>query len=152
MILYNEKIFKRCFCYSKRYWYKNIANIPLYFKLLHHLIKYGYDEYATWETFDWFIDTMKSILTIYRADHMGYPVTWNDDIAQEEPDMLCEQYDKDLDRMIELLDCMDENSPRYDAEEYQTGREVYEKLYKEMFAAKDEFFELLSKYFYSLWD
>ena len=74
MLFYNKRIFQRCFCYRAKYWYKNIANIPLYFKLMYHLIKHGYDEYATWETFNWFIDTMKSILISYRKNHYGVPI------------------------------------------------------------------------------
>lgn len=137
-MFYNKKIFKRCFCYRGRYWYKNIKHIPLYFKLMHHLVKYGYDEYATWETFNWFIDTMKPILTSYRNNHCGFP--W--DLSEEE-------WDKIIDRMIELLDLMDECNPKYESEEYVLG---CNKQYKEMEEAKDEFFQLFAKHFYSLWD
>ena len=85
MLFYNEKIFKRCFNWRGKYWYKNIKEIPLYFRLMHHLIKYGYDEYATWETFDWFINIMKDILTYYRKHHHGYPVpSFDDDYSIEE--------------------------------------------------------------------
>lgn len=147
MLFYNEKIFKRCFDWRGKYWYKNIKEIPLYFRLMHHLIKHGYDEYATWETFDWFIDTMKDILTYYRNHHQGYPVSSNfNDMLDEE---LAAEYDKDLDKMISLLNDMDENSPKYETEEYQKD---YKKLCNEMFAAKDEFFKLFAKHFYSLWD
>lgn len=147
MLFYNEKIFKRCFDWRGKYWYKNIAEIPLYFKLMHHLIKHGYDEYATWETFDWFINTMKDILTYYRNHHDGYPVAPNfNELLQDEIE---EKYDKDLDKMISLLNDMDENSPKYEAEEYDKEPN---KRYEEMFAAKDEFFKLFSKYFYDLWD
>ena len=147
MLFYNERIFKRCFNWRGKYWYKNIKEIPLYFRLMHHLIKHGYDEYATWETFDWFIDTMKDILTYYRNHHQGYPVAPNfNDLLQEELDA---EYDKDLDKMISLLDDMDENNPKYEAEEYQKD---YGKHYEEMNIAKDEFFKLFAKYFYNLWD
>jgi hypothetical protein len=114
---------------------------------MHHLIKHGYDEYATWETFDWFIDTMRDILTYYRNHHDGYPVAPNfNELLQEELDI---EYDNDLDKMISLLNDMDENNPKYEAEEYQKD---YGKHYEEMNAAKDEFFKLFSKYFYNLWD
>lgn len=147
MLFYNEKIFKRCFDHRGKYWYKNIKEIPLYFRLMNHLIKHGYDEYATWETFDWFIDTMKDILTYYRNNHYGYPVAPNfNDMMQEELNI---EYDKDLDKMISLLNDMDENSSKYDAEEYDKD---IKKKYDEIYAAKDEFFKLFAKHFYDLWD
>ena len=142
MIFYNEKIFKRCFHYKGKYWYKNIKEIPLYFRLIHHLIKYGYDEYATWETFNWFIDTMKSILPQYH-DHMGVPIViddYTDDKESENED----KWHSIIDRMIELLALMDEKN--------YFNYESYKDQCKEMNAAKDEFFELFAKYFYNLWD
>ena len=136
--MYNKKIFQRCFHYRKKYWYKNLKNIPLYFKLIHHLMKKGYDEYATWETFYWFIDTMKPILQDYKKTMQGYPANMTE-----------EEWNKIIDRMIELLDLMDENNKKYLAEEYRkyplkgdTEREI----------AKNEFFKLFSEYFYNLWD
>ena len=134
-MFYNEKIFKRCFNYRGKYWYKNIEYIPLYFKQMHFLIKHGYDKYAHWETFNWFIDTMSSVLKKYRKIHYGYP--WN---------MELDEWDAIIDRMIELLDLMDEDSQTY--QDY----EDYKKLLEDMNSAKDEFFELFSKYFYHLWD
>lgn len=151
MFFYNKKIFDRCFCWNRRYWYKNIKNIPLYFKLMHHLIKYGYDEYAIWETFDWFIDTMRSILPNYHKS-IGTPILVDNfpDVIQSDEDQKIEddnrsKWDGIIDRMIELLDLMDENNIVYDGVDF---REQHSK----MSAAKDEFFELFSKYFYDLWD
>ncbi len=147
MLFYNEKIFKRCFYHPARYWYKNIKNIPLYFKLMHHLIKHGYDEYATWETFDWFIDTMKEILTTYRKNHNGYPVfnvALMDDDSKEFK-AIREKYDGDIDKMIDLLDAMDENSERY-------ANKLHSEKHNLMNAAKYEFFKLFAQYFYDLWD
>jgi hypothetical protein len=144
-MFYNKKIFKRCFCYRGRYWYKNIKRIPLYFKLMHHLIKHGYDEYATWETFNWFIDTMKEILKTYREGHIGYPVASFDN---EELQKLANiAYDADIDKMIVLLDKMDEEY--YSNVEYSGD---YRRINNEMNESKDEFFQLFTKHFYSLWD
>lgn len=152
MIFYNEKIFKRCFNHRGKYWYRNIKEIPLYFKLMHYLIKHGYDEYATWETFNWFIDTMKSILPYYKdEDRWGTPIVtdYNPydphlDLTDEENEELIkknqEVWHGIINRMIELLDWMDDGS-WFDEEDR-------EKMNK----AKDEFFELFSKYFYNLWD
>ena len=145
MLFYNEKIFKRCFGWSKKYWYKNLKHIPLYFRIMHHLIKYGYDEYAHWETFSWFMDTMKPILVHFRNNHTGYPIYGEDDGFEVQ----AKEYDAEIDKMISLLDDMDENNPKYETEEYHND---YKKMYDEMFAAKDEFFRLFAKHFYSLWD
>ena len=107
---------------------------------MHHLIKYGYDEYATWETFSWFTDTMRSVLTNYHKNHCGYPVEMSE-----------AEWDKTIDRMIELLDLMDDGNPKYDEEEYDGGSGL-QRQHTEMEAAKDEFFALFSKYFYNMWD
>ena len=144
MIFYNEKIFKRCFNYKGRYWYKNIKYIPLYFQLMHHLIKHGYDEYATWETFSWFIDTMKPILKEYNHTRNAAPIVLdNFDIDDSEEN--AELWGDIINRMIELLDLMDECNPKYE------GMDLNQE-FKERSAAKDEFFGLFSKYFYALWD
>lgn len=147
MIFYNEDIFKRCFDYPKRYWYKNIKYIPLYFKQLHHLIKYGYDPYAHWETFDWFIKTMKPILVTYRDNHDGVPIILDDyDGFDEEMSKQNEQmWNGIIDRMIELLDNMDEGNPKYEDMDWKN-------IEDEKHVAKDEFFRLFSKYFWNLWD
>jgi hypothetical protein len=113
---------------------------------MHHLIKYGYDEYATWETYNWFIDTMKSVLTKYNSNRYGIKIitgNWSD-IEENE-----KAWNDVINRMIELLDLMDRSNPKYDTEEYDTD---YEKKDSEMEAAKEEFFQLFSEYFYYLWD
>lgn len=152
MLFYNEKIFKRCFDWRGKYWYKNIKEIPLYFKLMHHLIKHGYDEYATWETFDWFVDTMKDILTYYRNHHDGYPVssTFNDLLDEK----LAAEYDKELDEMIYHLYYMDEHNVADELskgmpEDWIPNRLTIDEI---MERHKDEFFKLFAKHFYNLWD
>jgi hypothetical protein len=147
MLFYNKKIFKRCFNWKGKYWYKNIKEVPLYFKLMRHLIKHGYDEYATWETFDWFIDTMKEILTSYRNNHDGYPVSSS--IISYDEEKIVKEYDAGLDKMISLLGDMDECNPKYKADEYNKNPD---NKSEEMYAAKDEFVKLFSEYFYNLWD
>lgn len=152
MLFYNERIFKRCFDWRGKYWYKNIKEIPLYFKLMHHLIKHGYDEYATWETFDWFIDTMTDVLKTYRNGHIGYPVASYDD--KEKQDAANIEYDADLDEMIQHLYMMDE---MHVIESLQEGmpdgwRPSHISVNEIMERHKDEFFKLFAKHFYSLWD
>lgn len=148
-MLYGHKlIFKRCFSYRPRYWYENIKYIPLYFKQVYHLLKYGYDEGATWETFDWFIENMRAILTKYRKYHSGFAII-DENLSSDSNEAL---WDATIDRMIELLNLMDEANPKYKADEYHGAIENVDRQYDEMNAAKEEFFELFSKYFYYLWD
>lgn len=145
-MLYNKLIFDRCFCYPKRWWYKNLKNIPLYFKLIHKLIKYGYDEYATWETFNWFIYTMQSVLEVYKNTRNSSPNL--EGLNIEESD---KKWDEILNEMIRLLRIMDESNPIYSTDHYK-GFEGMKKKGNEMNKAKDEFFRLFSTYFWNLWD
>ena len=154
-MFYNKKIFQRCFRYKGRYWYKNIKEIPLYFRLIHHLVKHGYDEYAAWETFSWFISIMKLILIEYREGRQSTPIVidnypWiiktEEDEAKERENEA--KWESIVNRMIELLDDMDEYSPKYDDYEFKDLK----RKNAEMESAKNEFFELFSKYFYDLWD
>ena len=154
--MYNKRIFKRWFNERGIRFFKNFLHIPKYFKQMNFLIKNGYDEWATFETFDWFTYTMKSILTKLRNNHFGSPQVIDDfptDIPYEENKELCDRKFKEnedkwngiLDRMIYLLGEMDENNEKYD-------NNNYEENMKMMNEAKDEFFTLFSKYFYYLWD
>ena len=145
-MLYNKKIFKRVFSYNKKYWYKNLTQIPRYFRTINYLVKNGYDGYAEWETYYWFIETMRNILTEYRKDHTGYPCG-----------ITCEEWEANIDEMISLLNDMDELNPKYKAEEYQMdfhGNKLQDvmKVDEEMEKAKDKFFKLFAEHFYSLWD
>ena len=155
-MFYNKRIFQRCFSYKGRYWYKNLKYIPLYFKLIHRLVKNGYDEYAEWETFNWFIDTMKPILKNYNANRYGTAIVIDNyfellESGEDADERNEEAWDDIVNRMIELLDLMDECNPKYDTE-IGCDIDIYKKNNEEMCAAKDEFFELFSKYFYDLWD
>lgn len=152
--MYNKRIFKRCFSYSGKYWYKNIKQIPRYFKLIHHLIKYGYDEYATWETFDWFIYTIRDILKYYRSNHHSVPILIEDypfdscdnrEESKEKRKLNDELWDSIIDKMISLLDDMDENNHKYEKLDFYKKDELIEK-------SKNEFFKLFSEHFYRLWD
>ena len=139
-MLYNKQIFKRCFSFPARYWYKNLKYIPLYFQQLHFLVKHGYDEYATWETFNWFITTMRDVLRRYRGTHISYPYDQNSD-----PDTQWDSWNSTIDKMISLLDDMDEDNEKYKDMDMRQMRAPLD-------AAKDEFFALFAKYFYHLWD
>ena len=138
-MFYNKKIFKRCFNFKGKQSWKNMKEIPRYCYLMKFLVKNGYDEYATWETFNWFIITMKDILTRYKERDSGTPCVLGDDVEDIFSDEAMEQNEKEwnhaLDEMLSLLDKMNEKTE-----------------YKERCAAKDRFFVLFSHYFYNLWD
>lgn len=156
MLFYNKNIFERCFNHKGKYWYKNIKEIPLYFKLMHYLIKHGYDEYATWEIFNWFTEVMKSILINYNANRFGTPIILENYFELLKSDANVDEeneraWDHIIKRMIELLELMDERNSKYNSKEYD-GTDGYNRMHDEMCAAKDEFFVLFSKYFYHLWD
>ena len=76
----------------------------------------------------------------------------------DERDAIHDKWNAIIDRMIELLDLMDEANPIYDIDfpADEAAREEWLKITKEniekMYSAKDEFFELFSTYFYHLWD
>jgi hypothetical protein len=135
MILYNKTVFKRCFSYRPRYWYKNIRYIPLYFKQLHYLIKHGHDVGATWDVYLWFQDTMQHVLTELRKNHHGTPCLEIEEGFFPESDEDWEKQDKlwneTLDEMIFLLNEMNEETcskrNQYDDEWYKAFSEFSKK-------------------------
>ena len=120
----NKRILKRCFGYRGKRFYMNVKMVPEYIRETHFLKKHGYDISAQWATCAWFVEVMKEILKYHR-----YQGHWH----------------SELDKMIALLDEMDENNPKYDKMDS-------EESLNNMNKAKDEFFTLFSKYFYKLWD
>ena len=144
-MFYNEKIFKRFFRFKGKKWYKNILQIPGYFKAINSLVKTGYDEYATWETYHWFITTVSDVLKDYKENKTGYPELVGD---EDDPDFAEKNemfWDEQIDNMVELLTLMDDTNPYYEDMDPETGENMRE-------ISKEKFFELFSKYFYYLWD
>jgi len=131
----------------------NVKGIIPYFKAMHHLAKYGYDDLAVWETASYFIHTMRSILIKYSETRSGTPVLVENyplgvPKTDEEKRIVLEnslKWEAIINRMIHLLDLMDEDNSLYDDLEYG---EIFSNINK----AKEEFFGLFSKYFYHLWD
>lgn len=127
------------FMFRSKNWWRNLKDIPIFIKRIFFTLKHGYSPVAQWETFCWFIAVMREILINYRDNRTGTPVV----IPDYNADSLISEnknigaYNNILNEMIELLDKMDE----YD----NTSLEA-------MDSAKNKFFELFSKYFYTLWD
>lgn len=135
------------FMFHGKNWWRNLKDIPIFFQRIFFTLKHGYSPVAQWETFEWFIAVMREILINYRDNRTGTPVVipdYNiDDLISENKNI--EIYNNILNEMIELLDKMDECNSTYNGVSL-------EEMHSAMNAAKDKFFELFSKYFYTLWD
>nr|DAJ34555.1 MAG TPA: hypothetical protein [Caudoviricetes sp.] len=135
------------FMFHDKNWWRNLKDIPIFFQRIFFTLKHGYSPVAQWETFEWFIAVMREILINYRDNRTGTPVVipdYNiDDLISENKNI--EIYNNILNEMIELLDKMDECNSTYNGVSL-------EEMHSAMNAAKDKFFELFSKYFYTLWD
>ena len=139
------------FNFRGHYFWRNIKDIPIFIKRIFFTLKHGYSPQAQWETSDWFIDTMHEIFTWHRYHRMGtgYILDEPPEIDNDEQfKRNIKAYNDGLDKMIELLDRMDERNEIYDNLE----PDDWEKIYKMREAACEEFFKLFKKYFYYLWD
>ena len=135
------------FMFHGKDWWRNLKDIPIFIKRIFFTLKHGYSPVAQWETFSWFISVMREILINYRDNRTGTPVVipgYNiDDLISENKNI--EIYNNILNKMIKLLDQMDENNSAY-------NDVSLEEMHSAMDTAKNKFFELFSKYFYTLWD
>lgn len=135
------------FMFRGKSWWRNLKDIPIFIKRIFFTLKHGYSPVAQWETFGWFIAVMREILINYRDNRMGTPVVIPDydadDLISENKNI--EIYNNILNEMIELLDKMDECNSTYNGVSL-------EEMHSAMDSAKNKFFELFSKYFYTLWD
>ena len=135
------------FMFHGKDWWRNLKDIPIFIKRIFFTLKHGYSPVAQWETFGWFITVMREILINYRDNRMGTPVVIPgydvDDLISENKNV--NVYNSLLDGMITLLDKMDENNSAY-------NDVSLEEMHSAMDSAKNKFFELFSKYFYTLWD
>ena len=135
------------FMFHGKDWWRNLKDIPIFIKRIFFTLKHGYSPVAQWETFGWFVAVMREILVNYRDNRMGTPVVipdYNiDDLISENKNI--EIYNNILNEMIELLDKMDECNSTYNGVSL-------EEMHSAMDTAKNKFFELFSKYFYTLWD
>lgn len=137
------------FMYRGKNFWRNIKDIPIFIKRIFFTLKHGYSPVAQFETFEWFMDVMKEIITNYRYNRMGSPVVIDNffDVKEENSNDVVneEAYNAILDRMIVLLDLMDEHNQLYDDMDWKEADKKKED-------AKNEFFKLFSERFYGLWD
>ena len=130
------------FMFHGKSWWRNLKDIPIFIKRIFFVLKHGYSPVAQWEIYEWFMSVMKEILTNYRYNRMGSPVVIDNsfDVVVNE-----EEYNAILDRMIVLLDLMDEHNQLYNDMDWKEADKKKED-------AKNEFFKLFSEQFYGLWD
>ena len=137
------------FVFRGKNWWRNLKDIPIFIKRIFFTLKHGYSPVAQFETFEWFMDVMKEILTNYRYHRMGSPVVIDNffDVKEENSNDVVneEAYNAILDRMIVLLDLMDEHNQLYNDMDWKEADKKKED-------AKNEFFKLFSEQFYRLWD
>lgn len=139
------------FNFCGRYFWRNIKDIPIFIERIFFTLKHGYAPQAKFETFNWFIDTIYEILIWHRYHRVGTgyildePVDLNN---KEQDERNIKAYNDGLDRMIELLDQMNEDNEMYDNLEPDDWKKKSEMIE----AATEEFFKLFNKYFYYLWD
>ena len=137
------------FVFRGKDWWRNLKDIPIFIKRIFFTLKHGYSPVAQFETFEWFMDVMKEILTNYRYNRMGSPVVIDNffDVKEENPNDVANEaaYNAILDKMIVLLDLMDENNQLYNDMDWKEADKKKED-------AKNEFFKLFSEQFYGLWD
>ena len=130
-------------------WWRNLKDIPMFIKRIFFVLKHGYSPVAQWEIYEWFMSVMKEILTNYRYNRMGSPVVIDNffDVKEENSNDVVneEEYNAILDRMIVLLDLMDEHNQLYNDMDWKEADKKKED-------AKNEFFKLFSEQFYGLWD
>ena len=137
------------FVFRGKNWWRNLKDIPIFIKRIFFTLKHGYSPVAQFETFEWFMDVMKEILTNYRYNRMGSPVVIDNffDVKEENSNDVVneEEYNAILDRRIVLLDLMDEHNKLYNDMDWKEADKKKED-------AKNEFFKLFSEQFYGLWD
>lgn len=107
----------------------------------------GYSYSDVWDIDMWFMEMMKPMLIHLRDHGWGYPFEFKDR----------EEWEAILTEMVNCLQLMNEDgveeSMGFAGENaLKMKSEDYKKAYEIMCENKNRFFELFSKYFYSLWD
>lgn len=130
--------------------YYRIQNALYDFRRRYQRSKRGYSYGDVWNMYDWFMRTAKPMLIHLRDYGIGIP-----NELYIEGDNERTNWENVLTEMINCLDMMDEYKVYehlgFDDYKHMT-KEDYEKCYGIMEENKNRFFELFSKYFYSLWD
>lgn len=110
----------------------------------------GYSYGDVWDMDFWFKRTVKPMLIHLRDHGIGVPNELYLDGAENER----EAWEAVLTEMVNCLDLMDEDNAQkhLGISDRDWTMESHKKVYECMDENKNRFFELFSKYFYSLWD
>lgn len=136
-------LFETPFCYPLNWIKSCIKDTKILFKRIKYLLKHGYGEPALWESFVFFIDQWKEILTFYKEKRHGTIVIIDlpGDISDNWEKDNAAAFDEVIDRMLKNLEIMKSEDFFYRDDETN-----------EVIKAKNEFFEDFSKYFFDFWD
>lgn len=130
------------FMYRGKNFWRNIKDIPIFFKRIVFVLKHGYFPMACWGFDSYFIDITKEILEWHRDKSHGTPVF----SMKESDEWNKAKWDSILNRMLELLEFMDERNyiyhERYNFKDHEAMQEN----------AKEEFFKLFCENFDRFWD
>lgn len=121
------------------------------FRVRYQRFKRGWSYSDVWDIDAWFMDVIKPMLIHLRDHGVGIPLSLYEEGVEDER----AAWEAILTEMIECLDCMEEDAVLKKLELYECTswkKEDYEAVTNMMENNKNRFFELFSKYFYSLWD
>ena len=113
--------------------------------------KRGWAYSDVWDIDAWFMDIIKPMLIHLRDHGVGIPLSLYEEGVEDER----AAWEAILTEMIEYLDHMEEDAVLKKLGLYECTnlkKEDYEAVNNMMENNKNRFFELFSKYFYSLWD
>ena len=128
------------FGFKGKNWWRNLKDLKVYFKRRKFLRKNGYNEPLLWDWSAGFIAMMREVLDYYRHSAVSY---WPMEGVPENQQQA--EWNHLLDRMITLLNYMDETNPIYDNVEFGEAVAMREN-------STVEFFELFCRYFRAFWD
>lgn len=116
-----------------------IKGKPFDLKMKIQRFKKGYCDLDVWNINTFIEEKLVAILKEYRERHIGYPIS----IEQEE-------WDETIDRMIFLLTEMNEYTCSLNCDEINI--KDYNKISRYRNKCKNEFYHLLKKWHWDLWD
>ena len=112
--------------------------------------KRGYSYSDVWDIDSWFMTMVKPMLIHLRDHGIGIPF----DLYNHEDENERIDWENILTEMVECLDLMNEDAAQkyLNIADDDYSIESYKKVNNLMDEKKNRFFELFSKYFFSLWD